>query len=121
MSMADRPQRPARGKLSPPPTANVDPIDSRPATPEPEPSRPATVRPDAPNEGKGAAAPAAAPTTAPQASAPAPSVGARRSVTVQSGVNWSLETEELVAAVKARTGKTRRAIVEAAIARTWGI
>lgn len=120
MSMADRPARPARGKLTPPANADVDPIDARPATPKPEPSRPTSTSESTPDEGKGAAAPAAAPFVAPRATAPAQTAAPALNVTVQSGVNWSPETEQLVRDAKARTGKTRRAIVEEAIAALWG-
>lgn len=41
-------------------------------------------------------------------------------VTVQIGIRWSPETEALVRAAKARTNKTRRALVEEAIAQVWG-
>lgn len=101
MSMAERPNRPARGKLSPPLTTDVDPIDARPtAHPATTPPTPTLVS----TEG---------------ASKPAPSIPALN-VTIQSGVAWSPEIEQLVREVKARTGMTRRAIVEEAIVKTWG-
>ena len=95
MNMAERPNRPARGKLSPPLTTDVDPIDARPTAPTP------TL------------------VSAEGASKPAPTVPALN-VTIQSGVAWSPEIEQLVREVKARTGMTRRAIVEEAIVKTWG-
>lgn len=97
MTMPDRPARPARGKLQPP-TTTVDPIDA----PQPPAAQPA-------------AAPAAA---APSASTPVAVDESR--VSVQSGIRWSLATERLVREAKARTGKTRIAIVEEAIAQVWG-
>lgn len=120
MSMADRPARPARGKLTPPANNDVDPIDARPATQAPQPSRPTSTRESTPAEGKGASAPAAAPSAPPQTAAPTPAAAPALNTTVQSGVSWSPETEQLVREVKARTGKTRRAIVEEAIAAQWG-
>lgn len=123
MSMADRPARPTRGKLTPPANADVDPIDARPVTPNPEPSRPTTTSESTSDEVKGASAPAAAPAAAPSLpllkTAPAPGAVPALNLTVQSGVNWSPETEQLVRDVKARTGKTRRSIVEEAIATVW--
>lgn len=118
MSMAERPSRPARGKLTPPANADLDPIDARPTAPEPQPI-PTVEQPErTPDEGKGAPAPAAA---AEQATSSAPvTAPPAKSVVVQSGVNWSLETERIVSETKARTNKTRRAIVEEAIAHLWG-
>lgn len=116
MSMEDRPARPARGKLTPPANADLDPIDARPAAPELKPSRTTSTTENTPSEGKGAAAPAAAPRRPRVTTSPAPALN----LTVQSGVNWSAEIEQIVRDVKARTGKTRRAIVEEAIAATWG-
>lgn len=100
MSMAERPDRPARGKLSPPLDADLDPIDIRPTTPITTPPTPPIV-------------------SAEGAPRPTPAVPTLN-VTVQSGVAWSPEVEQLVREVKARTGMTRRAIVEEAIVKTWG-
>lgn len=126
MSMQDRPERPARTKPRPPADAGVDPIDYRPAAPAPS----TTTAPSAPDEGKGAQPPAAAPKVeAPAAAAtaaPAPAAAAPAAVvpeldiTVQSGIRWSPDTENTIRAAKARTGKTRRALVEEAIAQVWG-
>jgi len=116
MSMEDRPARPTRGKLTPPANADVDPIDARPATSAPQPPRTTSTQAAAPIEGKGAQASAAAS----RQTKSAPTVAPALNMTVQSGVNWSPETEQLVREAKARTGKTRRAIVEEAIAATWG-
>lgn len=73
-------------------------------------------------EGKGAT-----PAAAPKAEAPAPLVtaaptamGPELDITVQSGIRWSPATENIIRAAKARTGKTRRALVEEAIAQVWG-
>lgn len=120
MSMQDRPARPARGKLTPPANADVDPIDARLATPEPQPPQSTSTSESTPAEGKGASAPAAAPSQTAHAPKPTPNTGPALNLTVQSGVNWSPETEQIVRDTKARTGKTRRAIVEEAIAATWG-
>lgn len=113
MSMKDRPERPerpGRTRPVPAPDAGVDPVDFRPTSAVTLPASP----PDAPP-----AAPPAKGGSAPAAGKPSPDAfGAR--ATVQAGVNWSIETEAIVREVKARTGKTRRAIVEEAIARTWG-
>lgn len=122
MSMQDRPERPTRTKPRPPADAGVDPIDYRPSAPAPSPA----TSPSAPDEGKGAEPPAAAPkATAPAAQPAAPpaqqaTVGPVVDLTVQSGVRWSLDTENTIRAAKARTGKTRRALVEEAIALAWG-
>ncbi|WP_231567555.1 MULTISPECIES: hypothetical protein [Microbacterium] len=116
MSMQDRPERPARTKPRPPADAGVDPIDYRPAAPAPS----TTTAPSAPDEGKGAQPPAAAPKVeAPAAAAPA-AVVPELDITVQSGIRWSPDTENTIRAAKARTGKTRRALVEEAIAQVWG-
>lgn len=120
MSMADRPARPARGKLTPPANNDVDPIDARPATPAPQPSRPTSTRENTPAEGKGASVPAASPSVPPRTASPTLAAAPAPNATVQSGVSWSPETEQLVREAKARTGKTRRAIVEEAIVRVWG-
>lgn len=123
MSMADRPARPTRGKLTPPANNDVDPIDARPATPAPQPSRPTSTRKTAPGEGGTLTERSGGKVTAtPDATSPAaePVIAAGLNLTVQSGVSWSPETEQLVREVKARTGKTRRAIVEEAIAAQWG-
>ncbi len=120
MSMQDRPARPARGKLTPPTNADLDPIDARPTVTPPLPTRPASINANAPAEVKVASAPAAAPSPAARPTASTPAAVPALNVTVQSGVNWSPETEQLVRDTKARTGKTRRAIVEEAIAALWG-
>jgi hypothetical protein len=121
MSMPDRPARPARGKLTPPANANVDPIDAQPTISKSEPTSTAPAFASTPEEGKGAVAPAAAapaPGTAATASAPTVTLP-DLDVTVQSGIRWSPDTEAIVRAAKTRTGKTRRAIVEEAIAAMW--
>ena len=126
MSMQDRPERPARTKPRPPADAGVDPIDYRPTAPAPS----TTTAPSAPDEGKGAQppapapkveAPAAAATAAPAPAAAAPAaVVPELDITVQSGIRWSPDTENTIRAAKARTAKTRRALVEEAIAQVWG-
>ncbi|WP_417512532.1 hypothetical protein [Microbacterium sp.] len=122
MSMQDRPERPARTKPRPPADAGIDPIDFRPAAPEP--AAPKVTK--QPAEGKGATSPAAAPkseaaTSRADAATTAPaSVGPELDITVQSGIRWSPATENIIRAAKARTGKTRRALVEEAIAQVWG-
>ena len=110
MTVADRP---ARGKLLPPARTDIDPIDPRPA-PTPPPAPTSTAPQIAPDEGKGAQAPAAR-----RNGGKRPETDDIKNVTVQSGINWSTETERIVREVKARTGKTRRTIVEEAIAQTW--
>lgn len=100
MTMQDRPER-ARGTLTPPTNTDVDPIDARPTT--------STRTDTTPPAHTAATAPAHTTVVTPAISA-----------TVQSGINWSVETEQLVRAAKNRTGKTRRAIVEEAIAHMWG-
>lgn len=113
MTLPDRPARPARTKPVPTADAGVDPIDYRPAQPDPTPE-PTTI-PTTPDEGKGD------PTPAVQQPALTPDVAEQLGprATVQSGISWSPETEAIVRAAKARTGKTRRALVEEAIARVW--
>ncbi len=120
MSMQERPARPVRGKLTPPTNADLDPIDARPASTAPRSTRPASTNASTPAEAKGASAPAAAHSRAERPTASSPASLPALNVTVQSGVNWSPETEQLVRDTKARTGKTRRAIVEEAIAALWG-
>ncbi len=108
MSMQDRP---ARTKPRPPADAGVDPIDFRPSTTTPA-VAPSTTQREAP----AATAPAAdvAPRNTPSGLAPT------KQATVQSGISWSTDIEALVARTKDRTGKSRRAIVEEAIAAMWG-
>lgn len=119
MTMADRPERPTRGKLTPPANTDVDPIDARPVASRPQPAQPAPSRESSPAEGKGASAPAAAPSAVSQDDRDIPVSQSASKATVQSGISWSLETEELVRRAKNRTGKTRKAIVEEAIAAMW--
>lgn len=109
MSMADRPARPPRGKLSPPADADIDPIDARPTRPTGE-----SASPD-----KGTSRPTR--TASPSAPSARTAAAAAINMTVQSGVSWSPETEQLVRDAKARTGKTRRAVVEEAIAAMWSV
>lgn len=120
MSMQDRPERPARTKPRPPADAGVDPIDYRPTAPAPS----TTTVTSAPDEGKGAQPPAAAPKVeapaATRAAALPAAVVPELDITVQSGIRWSPDTENTIRAAKVRTGKTRRALVEEAIAQVWG-
>lgn len=118
MSMQDRPARPGRTKPVPAADSGVDPIDYKPSAPQPVPAPATSTSATVPDEGKGAAAPAAA--TQPIPPPPPASIGPELDVTVQSGIRWSPSTEAIVRAAKARTGKTRRALVEEAIARVWG-
>ncbi|MCT1377757.1 MULTISPECIES: hypothetical protein [unclassified Microbacterium] len=118
MSMQDRPARPGRTKPVPAADSGVDPIDYKPATQQPAPAPATSTSTTAPDEGKGATAPAAA--AQPSNPTPPASVVPELDVTVQSGIRWSPATEAIVRAAKARTGKTRRALVEEAIARVWG-
>lgn len=115
MSMQERPERPARTKPRPPADAGIDPIDYRPATPAPS----TVTIPAAADEGKAAETPAAAPKAARPAATPT-AVVPELDITVQSGIRWSPTTENIVRAAKARTGKTRRALVEEAVAIVWG-
>lgn len=112
MSQLDRPTRAPKG---PRPAADEgqDPVDYRHTQTEPT----------APIEGKGApSVPAAAPepatatATAPQVFAGPP---ARREQTVQLATRISPEVAALVDAAAARTGYTKRQIVEHAIRQTW--
>jgi hypothetical protein len=119
MTMQDRPERPARTKPRPPADAGVDPIDYRPAAPTPPPAAatPPVKAPSAQEEDAGAKQPTVAPRTATRAPA---AVVPELDITVQSGIRWSPDTENTIRAAKARTGKTRRALVEEAIAQVWG-
>jgi hypothetical protein len=114
MTMQDRPERPARTKPRPPADAGIDPIDYRPTA-----LTPPTTAPSAQEEDAGVKQPAAAPKPATPTSAPA-AVVPELDITVQSGIRWSPDTENTIRAAKARTGKTRRALVEEAIAQVWG-
>lgn len=114
MSMQDRPERPGRTKPRPPADAGVDPIDYRPNTASPS----TNVDPSAPDEGKSDQPPAAAPKR--ETPAATATVVPELDITVQSGIRWSPDTENTIRAAKARTGKTRRALVEEAIAQVWG-
>jgi len=120
-NMQDRPARPGRSKPVPAPDAGVDPIDYKPATSEPQPTPTTSTRESAPAEGKGArSVPAAAPTpqastqAAPAASAPAASGG--REQTVQLSSRVSPQIAQLIDAAAARTGRSKRELIEAAIA-----
>lgn len=121
MSMQDRPARPGRTKPVPAADAGVDPIDYKPGAQQPAAAPAPSTSAPAATESKSPAAPAAAVV---QPSPPAPpaagTIGPELDVTVQSGIRWSPATEAIVREVKARTGKTRRAIVEEAIAQAWG-
>lgn len=114
MSMQDRPARPTRTKPVPTSDAGVDPIDYKP-TPTTSTSE------STPAEGKGTqSVPAAAPTppastpTAPAAPVSAASSG--REQTVQLSSRVSPQIAQLVDAAAVRTGRSKRELIEAAIA-----
>lgn len=116
-----QPDRPARSRPRPAADAGVDPIDygtrAAPTT------QPTTV------EGKGAAAPAAAPDRAeaptqqpPLAAAPtagtiAPVGGME--VTVQLSTRISPDVNDVLTLAKQRTGKSKRTLIEEAIVKMW--
>lgn len=113
MSMQDRPERPARTKPRPPADAGVDPIDYRPAVP--------TAVAESPTDDRAITQPpVAAPKEVSRPAIQAAAVVPELDITVQSGIRWSPDTENTIRSAKARTGKTRRALVEEAIAKVWG-
>jgi hypothetical protein len=115
MSMQDRPARPGRTKPVPTADAGVDPVDYRPSsTPAP-----ATLVDSTPlaEKTKVTAPESEAERSTPSASTAAPAGGPQ--ATVQLGVNVDPDIAQLVMQVKARTGLSKRAIVEKAIRETW--
>lgn len=115
MSMQDRPARPGRTKPVPTADAGVDPVDYRPSNiaPASTDTKPAPL-----TEPRKAAAPT--PPTKPELPTPPQTVTpGGPQATVQLGVNVDPEIAQLVMQIKARTGLSKRAIVEKAIRDTW--
>ena len=122
MSQLDRPARPARGPR-PAPDEGQDPVDYRPpvttSAPTPEPGTTSKGK-DTPSVS--AAAPtASAPSSAPAKAAPQARPTARgREQTVQLATRISPEVADLIDAAAARTGYSKRNVIEQAIQQVWG-
>lgn len=121
MSMQDRPARPPRTKPVPASDAGVDPIDYKPTAPEPQPTPATPTSESTPAEGKGTqSVPAAAPTppasTPTAAAAPVSAASNGREQTVQLSSRVSPQIAQLVDAAAVRTGRSKRELIEAAIA-----
>lgn len=121
MSQLDRPARPARG---PRPAADEgqDPVDYHPPVTAPTP----TPEPTAAAKGKdtlsvSAAAPAATASPEAASSVQPPTIAHRgREQTVQLATRISPDIAALIDAAAARTGYSKRNVIEQAIQQVWG-
>jgi hypothetical protein len=117
MSMQDRPARPGRTKPVPTADAGVDPLDYRPGPTTPPATAAETAPPAEPTKVQVQTPTTKAEQTTPTTPPSTPPGGPQ--ATVQLGVNVDPGIAQLVLQVKARTGLSKRVIVEKAIRETW--
>lgn len=116
----NQPDRPPRTRPRPAADAGVDPIDYRPGGADED--KPTSLPPAT----TGPAAAAGSAPTAPATEAPAPTstpsaVAGGVEVTVQLSTRVSPDVNDVLTEAKLRTGKAKRALIEEAILRTWGV
>lgn len=119
MSMQDRPARPGRTKPVPTADAGVDPVEYRPTTTKP-PVAATRQSPLMEQENVDVRTPATESSAKTEPLMPLqPVTPGGPQATVQLGVNVDPQIAQLVMQIKARTGLSKRAIVEKAIRETW--
>jgi hypothetical protein len=121
MSQLDRPARPARG---PRPAADegLDPADYHPPTTAPTPTPEPTTTSSKGKDALGVSAAAAPAIAAPAArSVQQPTIAPRgREQTVQLATRISPDIAALIDAAAARTGYSKRNVIEQAVRQVWG-